>query len=178
MPGVRVDDIGVDALDVESVPVGDCTLERGMAPEGGKAAIPVKSSLNRTWLPDFILALVSASLPTRNLTTDGAGDPSFIVCRSINIFSDGVLDEESIPVNEGEETLDSNPATAAAVLEPALLSSSSENVPEERRPALHGGLTESAEAQVLTDRRFDFERSEVKLCNARCSLRAWCETGL
>ena len=84
--------------------------------------------------------------------------------RSIGTFSEGVLEDDRIPVNVGEDTLDSPPAPEG---EHTLLSSSSDNVPEERLPALHGGLTDNAVVHVLTDLLLDLERSDCRIFKAR-----------
>ena len=130
-------------------------------------AIPVKSSLNRTWLPDFTLALASESPPTLNLTTAGAGDPSTPVVRSYGPLSEVGVEVESIPVSVGEVTFDSTPPTDAARCTPLLKSSS---VPDDRRPALAGGLTDNTvlhgRSAILIDLRFEADTSLCRLFSA------------
>ena len=76
--------------------------------------------------------------------------------------------EESIPVKVGEDTVDSTPDSELAAPTLTLLSSSSDNVPEDLRPALQGGLTDNAVVPiVLTDLLLDLDISGCKFTNAR-----------
>ena len=154
-------------FEIESPPVGDWTRARAEGPDGGKAAKPVKSLLNRTWLPDFTLALASESPPTLNLTTAEAGDPSAPAVRSKEPLSEVGVEVESIPVKVGEDTFESTPPIDAARCTPPLRSSS---VPDDRRPAFAGGLTESTvlhgRSAILIDRRFDANASLCRLFSA------------
>jgi len=76
----------------------------------------------------------------------------------VELFSEfGV---ERILVSVGEVTSDS---ILAGTTGPGLLSSSSEKVPDDRRPDLHGGLVDNAALTVLTDLLFDFDISLCRL---------------